>query len=121
VLVLQWFGWRLGGEADAGRWVGVFQALLSGWVVYVAAGGLLFEGLLWLGARKRVSGALVVAVISIGLYLCSLVSVAHVFVDGRLWFGPLLFQYSVLLLAAWSGWGWRRLTAGTSRGGRESA
>src|SRR5687768_5282994 len=45
VVALELWGRGLGGR-EAGRWVGVLQALLSGWVVYVAATGMLFEGLL---------------------------------------------------------------------------
>src|SRR5437867_3364487 len=55
VLALQWFGRRLGGE-EQDRWIGLLQALLTGWIVYVGAAGLAFEGLLLL--RRRVTGAL---------------------------------------------------------------
>src|SRR5690349_4428997 len=45
VLALEAWGRSLGGR-EASRWVGGFQALLTGWVLYVAAAGMLFEGLL---------------------------------------------------------------------------
>src|SRR3954466_3838186 len=45
VLALQRFGPALGG-AESPRWVGVLQLLLAGWVVYVGAAGMLFEGAL---------------------------------------------------------------------------
>src|SRR5215470_17771342 len=48
---LQWFGHPLGGRESA-RWIGLFQALLAGWVVYAGAAGMLFEGIVWLGRRK---------------------------------------------------------------------
>src|SRR4051812_19198715 len=40
VLALQWFGRSLGG-AESDRWVALLQGLLAGWVVYVAATGVL--------------------------------------------------------------------------------
>src|SRR5687767_3056847 len=43
VLALQWFGYRLGGT-EADRWIGLLQLLLAGWIMYVGAAGLLFEG-----------------------------------------------------------------------------
>src|SRR4051812_47121983 len=43
VVILQLWGLGLGGP-EAAKWVGVFQALLAGWVIYVAAAGMFFEG-----------------------------------------------------------------------------
>src|SRR5439155_14755490 len=45
VIALQLFGRSLGGP-EAPRWIAILQALLSGWVVYVAAAGMIFEGLI---------------------------------------------------------------------------
>src|SRR5688572_5630049 len=50
VLGLQYFGHKLGGP-EAGKWVGLLQALLAGWVMYVGAAGMLFEGILLLRRR----------------------------------------------------------------------
>src|SRR5687768_11480461 len=48
---LQLYGRSLGGP-EADRWVAVLQALLAGWVVYVAAAGMMFEGIVQVGRRK---------------------------------------------------------------------
>ena len=45
VLALAWFGPALGG-AESFRWVGLFQLLLTAWVVFVGALGLLSDALL---------------------------------------------------------------------------
>src|SRR4051812_28011999 len=58
VVVLQFWGTGLGGR-EAAKWVGIFQALLAGWVVYVSAAGMLFEGILLL--PRRVSADLICA------------------------------------------------------------
>jgi cation transport ATPase len=108
VLGLELFGRELGG-AESARWVGLFQALLSGWVVYVAAAGMLFEGALLLWTRRRMSGDMLVAVVAAALYLHGLISVGHVLVTGTLWYQPLLFHVAVGLLAVWSGLQWWRL------------
>ena len=71
VLALQWKGTALGG-AEADRWVGILQALLAGWVVYVGAAGMLFEGLILL--PRRVMAELIPALLAVAAYLFSLVS-----------------------------------------------
>jgi hypothetical protein len=107
VIALQCFGRSLGG-ADAPRWVGLFQALLSGWVVYVAAAGMFFEGILLI--RQRVTGGLVVSTLAIGLYLASVASEVRLLITSTPWFEPLLFHWAVILLASWSGMQWFRLS-----------
>lgn len=93
VLALQWLGPRLGGP-EAPRWIAILQALLAGWIIYVAAAGMLLEGLLARSA-KHLPDALV-AILSIGLYLISLVGISR------------LFHCVVLLLIPWSAlrWAW---------------
>ncbi len=107
VVALQIFGPALGG-AEAERWIGILQALLAGWVVYVGAAGMLFEGLLTI--RRSFRADLIIAIAAIGLYLASLVSVLHVLVDGRLWFKSLFFDICVVMLAIWCGMQWRKLS-----------
>ena len=105
VLALQAWGHALGGP-ESGRWVGVLQALLAGWVVYVGAAGMLFEGLILL--PRRVMADLVPALAAVLTYGFSLISVLHVLVSGHLWYRPLLFHVSVVVVAGWTGLQWYR-------------
>jgi cation transport ATPase len=109
VIFLQYVGPHLGG-AESERWVGVLQAILAGWIVYVGAAGMTFEGAILLG-RRRMTLEFAVAVTAVGLFLYSAASVTGVIVRGQLWYRPLLFHWMVVLLAAWCGWRWSRLAA----------
>jgi hypothetical protein len=114
VLGLEWFGRSLGGP-ESDRWVAILQALLTGWIVYVAAAGMLFEGLVWL-ARRRLAADLVPSALSVGLYLASLARLAAYALRGAA--GPFprtWFHWVVVVLIAWSGlrwWQFVRRTAG---------
>jgi cation transport ATPase len=99
VLGLQLLGTRLGGP-EALRWVGFLQALLGGWVVYVGAAGMLFEGVLLL-ARRRWSADLPVAAAAAAFYLWSLAIVVQLLATGSAW-GTLRFHWSVMLIAVWT-------------------
>ena len=66
VIALHFFGPSLGGP-EAGRWVGLLQLLLAGWVMYVGAMGMLVEAIL----RRKITADGVVAMLAIGLYLVS--------------------------------------------------
>jgi hypothetical protein len=108
VVALEIWGRSLGGR-EAARWVGVLQALLSGWVLHVGAGGMLFEGLILLHARRRWTGGLAVAGAAISCYVFSAIQL------GRLIFGDAVgarpvFHLVVMLIAPWSAWQWWRLT-----------
>jgi cation transport ATPase len=107
VLGLQYFGPMLGG-AESSRWIGILQALLAGWVVYVGAAGMLFEGLVTISTRALWPD-LVIALVSLGVYLYSLGSVLAIFFTGHLAYQPLLFHVSVMVLGLWSGLRWWRL------------
>src|SRR5262249_32594294 len=50
VLALSLFGPALGGP-EAGRWIGLLQSLLAGWVMYVGVTGMLVEALM----RRRLT------------------------------------------------------------------
>jgi cation transport ATPase len=105
VIALQYLGPMLG-PRDAERWVGVLQALLTGWVIYVNS-GMIFEGVILLLGRRGVTLDLVVMVTSLCLYAASVLSVMHIFSPGHhLWFEPLLFHAAVILLGAWNGLRW---------------
>ena len=105
VLALQEFGPSLGGP-EAGRWVAVLQALLAGWVVYVAAAGMLFESALLL-IRRRFSPDLPAAAVAVGAYLIGL-SRALGLVLGSAGSTP-SFHWAVVILAAWTGLRWLTL------------
>ena len=105
VLALQIWGRALGGP-EADRWAGTLQALLAGWVVYVGAAGMVFEGVILLS--RRVTADLIPALLAVSAYLFSLISVLHVLFTGHLWYRPLLFHVSVIVIAAWTGWQWYR-------------
>lgn len=117
VVALEAFGRALGG-AEADRWVALFQALLSGWVVYVAATGMLAEGMLNLLARRRTRREAVidasVALLALLLYLVSVPRVVALLVGypAREWPGS--FAECVVVLAAWTGlrWAQKRNSAG---------
>ena len=104
VLALQWFGRSLGGP-EAARWVALFQAVLSAWVVYVAGAGMLFESVLRL-ARRQISADLVASVASVAFFALavwrSIPLVAGVSNDTR---AP-TFHWAVLTLAIWTGLRW---------------
>jgi hypothetical protein len=113
VVALQWFGRSLGGP-EADRWVGIFQALLAGWIVYIAAAGMLFEGLILL-PRRGPSADLFVAAVSVLAYTISLTGrVLPVIFTGRVGHAPPLFHWIVVLLAGWTALRWRHCSA---RGG----
>ena len=104
MLGLQWFGHLLGGAPmEQQRWISILQALLSGWVIYVGATGMLIEGIfLW----PRVTADFVVAMVATLIYLFSAISTTGIFFIGRPFYGPLLFHWSSILLAGWCGWRW---------------
>src|ERR1700712_820939 len=70
VLALQRYGPQLG-WVEANRWVGVIQMLMAGWVVYVAAAGMLFEGIFLLPGK--IAADLFVAIAAVGFYLISVI------------------------------------------------
>jgi cation transport ATPase len=104
VLGLQLFGRSLGGPESA-RWVAILQALLAGWVVYVGAAGMLFEGLVWL-TRRKFTADLVPATAAATLYLASLIRVAGYALGRGGEFPRCWFHWTVGLLIAWTGLRW---------------
>jgi hypothetical protein len=112
VLALQWFGRSLGG-AESGRWVALLQALLAGWVVYVAATGMLVEAGMIISTRRRMPLALgldaLIAGSCVGVYLFSLVRPVGLLVRPHsAW--PAGFHWCVLTLAAWSALRWASMS-----------
>lgn len=108
VLTLQWFGRSLGG-VESGRWVALFQALLAGWVVYVAATGMLAEGVLWaLGKARAPLGTRLDALVGgmcIAVYLASLGRPLGLLLSpGFGW--PSGFHWCVVTIGLWSSLRW---------------
>jgi cation transport ATPase len=107
VVFLACFAEALGG-AMAGVWSGLLQALLAGWVIYVGAAGMIFEGMLLLG-RRRVSADFLMGLAGIALYVPGLVGWGRVLARAPgaavgWWFGA-----CVLALTAWAGLQWLRI------------
>src|SRR3954471_24338351 len=71
VLGLAVFGPSLGGP-EAPRWIAILQALLTGWIVFVGAAGMLFERLVLL-PRKGAHPELLVSLAAVALYLATLI------------------------------------------------
>ena len=107
VLALHWLGPALGG-AEAPRWTGLFQTLLAGWVIYVAATGMIFEGAILLARRLRITLDFIVATVATTLYVVTVVAWAMLLVRRDASRVPTLFHHAVILLAAWCGarWAW---------------
>ncbi len=105
VIALELWGRALGGP-ESDRWVGILQAMLAGWVVYIGAAGMLFEALILL--PRRVMPDLVPALFAVLTYGYSLTSVIHVLFTGHFWYRPLLFHVSVIVVALWTGVQWFR-------------
>jgi cation transport ATPase len=101
-IALQVFGQSLGGP-EAHRWVAVFQAVLTGWVVYVGAAGMLFEGLLRL-SRRNLTADLLPALLVVSLYLVALYHAAISLRTNVATAG--LFHVPVLVLAPWVALRW---------------
>ena len=105
VLALQWFGRSLGGF-ESGRWVAILQALLTGWVLYVGAAGMLLEGLVWLG-RRRLTADLLPALAVVALYAMTLARLAvYSLSPAPDAFPHTWFYASVLLIILWTGLRW---------------
>jgi cation transport ATPase len=105
VIALQYLGPRLGG-VESQRWIALFQAALSGWVTYIAATGMISEGIVVLLGKHRVTKDLAVGLFALALEAFSFISASHILVDGQVWYRPLLFHVAVMVLIAWSAIQW---------------
>ena len=109
VIGLQYFGAQLGG-AESARWVTIMQIVLTGWIVFVAATGMISEGIVLLIARRRVSLDFIVATLALLLFVFSCTSAATVVFGSKS--QPTFFHIVVIMLAGWSGLRW--ISAGRS-------
>jgi cation transport ATPase len=105
VLALHIVGPRLGGP-DAPRWTGLLQAILTGWIIYVGAAGMLLEGMIT-AARSSLADMLV-AFVAIAVYIYSAALVIIMIFTGRTLQLHPFFHICVLLVVAWCGWRWWR-------------
>src|SRR3954468_22807068 len=80
VIGLQIFGATLG-VPEAARWVAIFQATLSVWVTYIAATGMISEGVVVLLRQRRVTNDLFVGFIALILELTCVLSVSHLLIN----------------------------------------
>ena len=112
VLALQFFGPKLGGP-EAGRWIGLLQALLSGWCLYLAALPMLSESMMLLSLGK-VKLELFISSATIVLYLLGVVGWIFT-LRGRGALMPSAFGLAVIILIGWSGVQWLRLSGQTDR------
>jgi len=106
VVGLQYFGLGLGG-AEAAVWVGLLQAALAGWVLYVGAAGMILEG--FLRIRSGVSAYLVAAMAYTGFYLASFLGLVVLIVRRLPERQTFWFHWAVLILIIWCGIQWSRL------------
>ena len=110
VLALQVLGPKLGGPESA-RWIGLFQLLLAGWVMYIGAVGLFAEAMLEEPIRRHCSktafGA-AVGFFSIGFYVIGVMCWVMV-MFAKLKVLPAAFAVAVSLPTVWSGIQWLRL------------
>jgi cation transport ATPase len=98
VIALQYFGHRLGG-AESGRWVAIIQFVMTAWILFIAATGMITEGTMLLVSRRKITSDFVVAIAAALVFLISCVPI---------W--PRMFHIVVIVLAVWSGVRWRSLT-----------
>ena len=102
VVALQYFGVALGGP-EAPRYVAILQALLAGWVMYVGAAGMTFEG--WMRmSRLRFSADFLVALVAILIYVISLWATVQITFTGSALHPK--FHHAVLIVVIWTGLRW---------------
>jgi hypothetical protein len=107
VLALYLFGPKLGGLESA-RWIGLLQSLLAGWCLYLAALPLLSESaMLFVMGKFRLE--LLIALVAAILYIVGLVGWI-VTLRGRAAPMPSAFSIEIILLIAFSGVQWLRLS-----------
>ena len=99
VIGLQYFGQQLGG-AESTRWVAIMQVVLTGWILFVGATGMVTEGAMLIVAKRKLSGDFVVALVSAALFVMSCINAAR---GAARWFHVVVF-----ILAAWSFVQWLR-------------
>jgi hypothetical protein len=107
VLALQWIGPKLGG-AESSRWIALLQALLAGWIVYIAAAGMLFEGIVAFSVRTFPD--LLVSAFAISVYLYSVACAIAILLPHQTVLGIPRFHWCVLVLMAWTSFRWRQLS-----------
>jgi hypothetical protein len=98
VLALHFFGHFLGSGAD--RWPILMQMLLTGWIVYVSATGMIFEALLTM--RPQFAADFSIAAIATALFAFSSARVIYQIAITASATATTYFHLTVLLLLAWT-------------------
>ena len=102
VITLHAFGRQLGGP-EAGRWVGLLEGLLAGWVMYVGAFGWIGDAL-WL--RRRVTTHLIVGIAAIVTFLMGGAELVAVLFQRKTPGQTGGFFIATALVIAWSAIAW---------------
>ena len=103
VIALHFVGPLLGGE-ESGRWVGLFQMLLAGWVMYVGVMGMAVESLL----RRTITSDGLIALAAIICYLSAFCALFYLFTTAKppKFHGE--FYWAVVIALVWSAVQWFR-------------
>lgn len=110
MLALHFFGPRLGGPESA-RWIGLMQALLAGWCLYLAALPMLSESLMLI-AMGKLRIELAVSLAAMILYIIGVTGWIFT-LRGRAAPLPSAFSVVVVILILWSALHWFRLARET--------
>ncbi len=100
VIGLQYFGQKLGGP-ESTRWVAIMQFILTGWILFIAATGMISEGVMLIASRRELTADFVIAIIAIALFAISCIPSA-----------PRMFHIVVMIIVLWCALRW--LTLGRS-------
>ena len=103
VIALHYFGPSLGGP-EAGRWIGMLQMLLAGWVMYVGVIGMVVEGIL----RRKITADALVGCAAVLAYSVCAVAVIRLFITGRTSAIQDSFHAAVPIAIGWSAIQWFR-------------
>jgi cation transport ATPase len=103
VLAISYFGLSLGGP-EAGRWVGLLQILLAGWVMYVGAVAMVVDALL----RSKLTMDSLAATCALTLYALGVWAVLHLLIKTVSLPTQQCFAWAVLLTCFWNGVQWFR-------------
>ena len=113
VIALHFLGPKLGG-AESARWIGLFQALLAGWCLYLAALPLLSEGAMLL-ALGKFRFDLLIGLAAVIFHIVGVVGWIFTLRGSPAPF-PSAFAIAVSVLIVWSGVQWVRLSSRVSQG-----
>jgi hypothetical protein len=112
VLALQLFGPSLGGP-ESSKWIGLFQALLAGWVMYIGALPILLEEAMDTMLRPRHqrsrSLSMLVVLLALMFYVIGIATWVLILLR-RSPIIPAPFAITVSIVILWCGWKSLRLS-----------